>query len=262
MRGGLMSKKFGLVLGGGVARCLTHIGVLQALELAGIQPDLIAGSSGGALIGAAYAKGFTPAQILTFASETRWRDLVSLQLRRNCLLNCSGLDQLLVRIFGRTEFLDLRIPTLVVAADVVSGEEILLNHGLVAPAVRASCSIPGLFDPVYIEGRCLVDGGVVNSLPVDPARRLGAEVVMAVDLSFRGEAIPPKNLVQVIFYTLNVMQDNQARQSRAQADLLVMPELPGLGFTELDRWGEYFNAGLKAGQEAVPKLKELLGMVE
>lgn len=253
-----MPKQLGLALGGGIARCLVHIGVLQALELEGIRPGLIAGSSGGALVGAAYGLGLSPAQILSIAAETRWRDLVSLHLRRDCLLDCSGLNQLLVRLYGRSEFSAMRIPVAVVAADVVTGEEIVIDQGLVAPAVRASCSIPGLFDPVRMNGLCLVDGGLVNSLPVALARQRGAELVMAVDLSCRGELVPPKNLVQVIFYALNVMQENQARPSREAADLLVMPELPGLGFFELDRWAEYFEAGLRAGQAAVPKLKEML----
>ncbi len=248
----------GLALGGGVARSVAHIGVLQALEDAGIPIDCVAGTSGGALIGAGYAAGLSPSRLEEAAQSLNWRRLVALRLRRDGLLDASGLEDLLYSLVGRRTFGELRIPFTAVAVDVVSGEEVRLSAGPVGPAVRASCAIPGLFIPVRLGGRTLVDGGVRNNLPTDVAREMGADVVIGVDVAESRHPGPPRNLVQIIFYSLDIMQQDRAVYLRSLADVMVVPNLGAAGFFELDRTAALVGAGRAAGEAAVDAIRRLL----
>lgn len=251
--------KIGLALGGGVVRCLAHIGVLQVLEEHGIGVDIVTGTSGGSLVGAAYAAGLTAREIARVARGLAWRSLVKLRLRRDGVLDVRGLEELLHRVVGPLEFADLRFPFAAVATDIATGEEVVLQDGPVSDAVLASCAIPAVFLPVKIGGRTLVDGGLVNPLPVKTARELGADAVIAVDVSPSLEQLGhPRNLVQIIVHSLNIMQHEQVQASRDLADVLVLPDLGQLGYTELDRMTDYVRAGRQAALGALPQIRELL----
>jgi NTE family protein len=178
--------KVGLALSGGTARAMAHIGVLKALEDASIPIDMISGTSAGALSGACYAKERNAAILEEMMLGLDWRKLVGL-FDLNLILLWKGFVQgqrvksLLSSIIGNVRFEDLEIPLSVVATDIRSMEEIVINEGSVAKAVRASISVPMVFTPVKWRGRFLIDGGAVNPLPVDVVRKMGAEVVIAVN---------------------------------------------------------------------------------
>lgn len=179
----------GLVLSGGGARGFAHIGVLRALERAGAKFDVVAGTSMGAILGAIYATGATAEELYSLAHRTNWRDVVDLSLKTG-LLKGDRLEGFLGEILPAT-FDELKLPLAVVATDIESGEEVVMSDGDLLAAVRASASFPGAFEPVHLQGRTLADGGIVNNLPVNAASWLGANRVIASDVT------PPRQSVYV-----------------------------------------------------------------
>jgi NTE family protein len=175
-------KRLGLALGGGGVRGLAHVGVLSVLEREGIAVDCIAGTSAGSLVGAVYAAGLGADPLLQLALGLRWRHLARPIWSRDGLVSFARLEDYVVEVLGDLDFADLSIPYAAVTADLDTGEAVVLRSGRLAPAVRASCSIPGIVTPVELGGRLLMDGGVVNNLPISVARDLGADVVLAVGL--------------------------------------------------------------------------------
>lgn len=251
--------KIGLALGGGVVRCLAHIGVLQVLDEHNIPIDIVTGTSGGSLIGAAYAAGMSARQIAGAARGLAWRSLVKLRLRREGVLDARGLEELLHRVVGPLTFDELKRPFAAIATDISSGDEVVLQNGPVSLAVRASCAIPAVFIPVRIDGRTLVDGGLTNPLPVTTARQLGATRVIAVDVSpSLAQMGQPRNLVQIIVHSLNIMQQDSVQTCRTNADVCILPNLGDLGYTELDRITDFIRAGRKAAQAALPDIERLI----
>lgn len=182
---GKNGKKIGYALGGGGARGLAHIGVLKVLEENGIFPDVIAGTSIGALVGALYASGLTAAEIEQLALHVDWRRLAPLTdftLSRSGFIRGRRIVSLLQSILGPQSFSELRLPFACVATDIITGEEVVLRHGPVVDAVRATISIPGILTPARIGGRHLVDGGLVNEVPVSTCRQMGADYVIGVNV--------------------------------------------------------------------------------
>jgi len=177
--------KIGCALGGGAARGLSHIGVLKVLHEYGISPDIIVGTSIGALIGALYAGGLEPNDIEWIVLGLDWKKLLYLAdmtLPFNGLLQGKRVVSLLKSILGNISFSQLRCEFACVSTDIISGEEIILRNGSLIEAVRASISIPGIFTPVEIGGRYLVDGGLVNTVPVSVCKEMGAQYVIGVNV--------------------------------------------------------------------------------
>lgn len=177
--------KTALVLGSGAARGLAHIGVLKALTEHHIPIDIVVGSSMGAMIGGAYAAGLSPGQIEEIACQTNWLKIAQIlfpkRLQRDGLLDGKRVQEFLIALLGEQKIENLEIPFASVATDIWTGEEICLNSGSLVKAIRASISFPFLFTPIKIDGRYLSDGGVVNPLPVNIAREMGAEFIIAVN---------------------------------------------------------------------------------
>lgn len=175
--------RIGLALGSGSARGWAHLGVLRALEAEGIRPDLICGCSIGAFVGAAAAGGDL-GKLTQWVEGLRWKSVVSLLdvSLRSGLIRGDRLMEFFERNFVDREFAELDLPFSCVATDLVSGREVWLREGSVADAVRASIALPGLLTPVPVDGRLLVDGGLVNPVPVSVCRAMGADIVIAVDL--------------------------------------------------------------------------------
>jgi len=178
------NKKTALVLGGGAARGLAHIGVIKALEELHIPIDIIVGTSMGAMIGGAYAAGLNAAQLQEIACKTNWRRVAQIlfpkKLQSKGLLDGGRVQDFLIALLGERKIEDLNKAFACIATDILTGEEILLNSGSLVKAIRASISFPFLFTPLEINERFLVDGGIVNPLPVNIARELGAGRVIAV----------------------------------------------------------------------------------
>jgi NTE family protein len=176
-------KKIGLALSGGTARGLAHIGVLEILEKNNIKIDYVGGTSMGAVIGALYASGMPMKDLKKIALTTKWENLVDFTLPDRGILSGYKIEKFLRVLLKDKKFKDLTIPLSVVAADVQKGEKVIFRKGDVASSLRASISIPSIFVPYEYDGRILVDGGVVDPVPVDVVRSMGADVVIAVDLS-------------------------------------------------------------------------------
>src|SRR5271165_4343888 len=187
----------GLALGGGFARGFAHLGVLQVLEQNRIPISFIAGTSVGSILGAAYASGAPLARIIATCRTLKFRDIGSWQVSRLGLASNHRLGDLVERVFDAKQFDDLRTPMAVVATDLNTGEPVVITHGNLVDAIRASCAFPGLFEPVKIGTRCLADGGLVAPVPTRAARDLGAQHVIAVSVGLDdGQRGAPSNIFQ------------------------------------------------------------------
>ena len=283
--------KIGLVLGSGSARGWAHIGVIGALTEAGIRPDLVCGSSVGALVAAVYAEG----RIEEFEEWVRalsWRGVVSLLDPgwRGGLLSGFRLFETLSGRFIQRDISELEVPFAAVATDLETGREVWLREGNIADVVRASIAMPGLFKPVWRDGTYLVDGGVVNPVPVSLARAMGADIVIAVDLGFdiigrplalEGEpkrglwtrllrskdalaehGMLPRmpSMIGVVHAAINVMQVKIARSRLAgePADVLIAPRLGKLGLLDYHRGAIAIDEGRAAVARMLPMLSHVV----
>lgn len=254
--------RVGLALGGGIARGLAHIGVLQVLEENKVPVDIVAGTSSGSLVGAMYAAGLSVERMVQEARKLVWSNLVKLRLRRDGLLDSDGLNRLFHALVGDLDFSRLRLPFAAVAVDVTTGEEVSIREGKVAAAVRASCAVPGVFLPVRMNGRVLVDGAVRNSVPVSVVRAMGADLVVAVELGRQTKPqAPPRNILDIIMYSIAIMSQDQIDKALARADIAIRPILDNLGPVDLHRADEFIEAGRLAAREAIPELLARLSPV-
>ena len=257
--------RIGLALGGGAARGWAHIGVIRALKSAGIQPDVVAGTSVGAIVGAMYCSQHLDAFETWVRTITR-RDVLGYMdftLGNGGFIQGRRLMERFQKTFGEHRFADLHHPLGVVATDLYSGQERWLREGDLATAVRASMALPGLFTPVQVNGEWLVDGGLVNPVPVSLCHAMGADRVIAVNLNdgLLGRRIqaPVEQVAEedaaseetrpgvfdVIATAVNVMQDRVTR-SRMAGDpptLLISPRLAHIGLLEMHRGAEAIQAG-------------------
>jgi len=248
--------RVGLALGGGGARGIAHIGVLAELKAAKIPIHFIAGTSAGSLIGALYAAGHSPDQLLSLAERTTWRDLVHLTLPRVGLVNADPLQNMLNEKFGNGNIEDLPIPFAAVSCDLVTGKEVVLTKGNIAKAVRASCSIPGIFSPVPHYESILADGGLVNGVPVSVAKEMGANLTIAVRLSQGVSTTQPlHNIFGIMAQAAEIMQ---LSQHMMEPDVLIVPDLSTQSVTDLHRAVPAYNAGRDAARKAIPKILEIM----
>ena len=269
--------RIGMVLSGGGARGLAHIGVLKVLEHEGVPIDLLTGTSMGGLIAAGYAAGLTPEQMEQEALRMgRLRNLASLvdrRMPRTGLFAGKRVQEYLTQLFGDTTFPDLRVPLAVVAVDLVQGEEVVLQEGPIVEAIRATVSLPGVFAPLHLDGRLLVDGGVLNNLPVDVARQMGADVTIAVNVQTKFNGVHALlNTEQRRFFTqwalivetlracLALMECRLTEHKLAQAppEVLIKPALSKsvtiLG--SFNRPEEIIAAGEAAATTALPQIMQ------
>jgi NTE family protein len=252
-------KRIGLALGGGVAKGLAHIGVVRALLQLGVPIDCVAGTSSGSLVGALVAAAMSPTEIEAIAKATRWRDIVKPIIPRLGFLDAGRLEQLLNRILGDRRIEDLAMPFAAVATDIETGKVVILRQGPLARAVRASCSVPGFFTPVEIDGRLVVDGGVVNNVPVDVARSLGADLVIAVDLSGNIDATPfNRHILGVMLRSYEIMLHEKRALEAKGADVLIRPRVERLGLVNLEATDAYIKAGYEAAMAQQGPLADLM----
>jgi NTE family protein len=241
---------------------MAHIGVLQALAEHQIPVDYVAGTSAGSLVGAMYCAGLDPWLLERATEQMNWRSLVRLKLRRDGLLDATGLERFILGTVGDLDFRQLKIPFTATATDLMSGQEVLLDGGRVSTAVRASCAFPGIFLPVRVGQHTLVDGGLVHPVPAGVVRRMGADVVIAVELNRpRDDMKPPRNLLHIMLYSLALVQRPQIALALQDADVAIRPDLNSFGVIELERVSELIQAGREAAEEAIPTVREALERV-
>lgn len=249
----------GLALGGGFARGIVHVGVLKALEAENIPISFVAGTSVGALIGAAYCSGVTPSELEAIASRVRFRDLARWTLSRYGFATNQRMINFLNNILKVKTFEELRTPLAITATDFASGEGVVFRSGPLADPVRASCAYPGVFLPVMVNGRLLVDGMLAHSLPTMPVRDMGADRVIAVSLRSRwSEAGGPKHIFDVIGQCFSIAQDMNCVQAKQCADFVIEPDVTGYRYDDFERSSELVALGETVTRAALPEIRKWL----
>nr|WP_298014726.1 patatin-like phospholipase family protein [uncultured Aquabacterium sp.] len=248
--------RVGVALGGGAARGFAHIGVLQVLEEQGIRPDVVVGTSAGSVVGALYAAGKTPTELATMAMSLDESSITDWVFPGRSLLKGEALAKFVRTHTGGKNIEAMRVPLGIVATDLQSGQPILFRRGDVGTAVRASSSVPAVFEPVRISGREYVDGGAVSPVPVRFARQMGADVVIAVDISAIPEGMPVKGPVDILLQTYNIMGHAISQFELQDADVVMRPKLEGIGSTEFSARRLSILAGREAALMVLPQLKE------
>lgn len=249
--------RLGLALGGGAARGFAHVGVIQVLEANGIHPDVIAGTSAGSLVAALYASGKDAAELERAAlsmDEATLTDWI-LPLVSRGLMRGEALARYVRQAVGGKLIEQMKLPLGILATDLGSGQGVLFRRGDAAQAVRASSAVPGVFNPVAIAGREYVDGGLVAPVPVRQAREMGAEVVLAVDISADPQDLPSNGLLSLLPKTTAIMGQSINRLELAGANVVVRPALAGVGSADFTSRQRSIDAGRAAMQVALPRLK-------
>ena len=251
-----------LALGGGAARGFAHIGVIKALETSGIGVDVVVGTSAGSVVGALYAAGHGPFELQKLAIQLDEASVTDWSLFDRGLIKGEALERFINTNVGGRPIEGLRRRFAAVATDLQSGEPIVFQRGNTGTAVRASSSIPGVFPPVTIGGREYVDGGLVAPIPVRAARGLGADLVIAVDISSRPSGKTKAGSLDVLLDTISIMGGALGKTELAAADVLIRPELRGLPATNFQQRHEAILEGEKAGFAAIPRVREAIAAWE
>jgi NTE family protein len=285
--------KIGLALGGGGARGEAHVGVLKVLEELKIPVDYVVGTSMGSIVGGLYASGMSPEEMEKLLLTTDWASLFKdipprrlLDYRRKDLdrlfpfgaeFGLKGgkialppgllagekleflLQSLTLRAGNPSDFDHLPIPFRAIATDIDTGEKVVIGKGSLPQAIRASMSLPGIFDPVVMDGRVLVDGGTVENIPVETVRAMGADIVIAVDvgMTLEGYKAPPANLLEVLMRLTDVPIRSNVLEARKVADILITPDLKGYTSASFDKGAELVPRGVAAAQAKSAELSRL-----
>ncbi len=248
--------KVAVVLGAGASRGFAHIGVLKVLETNRIPVHMIVGTSAGSFVGSLYAYGFTAFQLQKMALDIQKNDIVDYVIPDNGFIKGEKLEEYINTTVRNTPLERLRIPFFAVTTGIPGGQELIFSKGNTGTAVRASCSIPGIFRPVRISDRMYVDGGVVSPVAVDTARTYGADVVIAVDISADLDTRPPEGTIDTILQSINIMYSKLAATQLGRADIVIKPRVGHIGSAEFEKRHEAILEGEKAALEALPKIKE------
>jgi NTE family protein len=250
--------KIGLALGGGAARGFAHIGVIKVLESQGIVPDIIVGTSAGAVVGALYASGINGFELQKLAHKLDESKISDWSVPDRGVLKGEALQQFVNEAIAQRPIESLKKPFAVVATDLHSGESILFRTGNTGMAVRASATVPGIFRPVAINGHEYVDGGLSSLIPVRSARQMGADVVIAVDISARPGNQPVRGTLDILLQTFTIMGQNLARHELKEADIVIRPQVGDIGPADFPARHDSILEGEKAAQAALPQIREAI----
>jgi len=250
--------KIGLALGGGAARGFAHIGVIKALETNGITPDIVVGTSAGSVVGSLYAAGFGAFDLQKLAFQMEESAFKDWALFDRGLLKGEALEAFINKQVANKPIEGLKRRFAAVATDLQNGEPAAFSAGNVGQAVRASSSVPGVFSPVVIRGREYVDGGLVSPVPARTARNMGADIVIAVDISQRPSGKKGAGSVDVLLDTIAIMGNRIADYELRDADVVVTPNIKGLPAANFQQRHEAILEGERAGFGAIPRIRERL----
>jgi len=245
----------GLALGGGAVLGAAHVGVLKAMHAHAIRINRISGTSIGAFIAALYAFGKSPSEIEDIITKLDWLDVTSLTLSKYGILKNADLGKQLSSLLGEVDFKQAKIPLFLIATDLATGEKVVLQDGSVAEAVMASSCLPGIFVPVDINNRLLVDGGLVENVPVSPLRDAGEKFIIGVDLSAGRQYQKPQDIVDVFANAIDIAIDNVTRLQTSDADLIIAPGLSSYSRRDTSRIPELIKEGEKAAQQLFMTLR-------
>ncbi|MCY7374768.1 MAG: patatin-like phospholipase family protein [Pyrinomonadaceae bacterium] len=254
-------KKIGLALSGGAARGFAHLGVLKVLREHGVPIDFIAGTSAGSITGAAFASGLSVEEIAAVGRKMSWFRMTGFSYSAKGLLSNASMGALLRKSFPHDKFEDLPIPFAAVACDLETGEEVVLkDKGDLITAIRASCAIPGIFAPVKHDGKLLIDGGIVANVPTKAVRKLGAEIVIAVDVLASGATYwgTPATLLGIFFQSTMMLLRAASKAHHYRADVVIIPKIAHLRPDEIGKMDEFIEAGEAAALEKIDEIKKLI----
>jgi len=249
--------RLALALGAGTAKGFAHVGVLKVIEGSDVPIDMIVGTSVGSLVGSMYAYGYPASEIREMAMALERSDVVDLTVPDNGFIKGEKLEAYVNRMVGNTPIEGFQIPFFAVATDIRTGQEMVFGAGNAGEAVRASCSIPGIFQPTRIAGNAYVDGGVVSPVAVDAARRMGAGAVIAVDVSGDVDGTEPGGILETLFQAINIMYAKIAADQNSRADVVIRPEVGYIAASDFSRRAEAILEGEKAARAALPRLRAL-----
>lgn len=256
----LPKPKIALVLGGGAARGFAHVGVIRALEQEKIPVDMVVGTSVGSLIGAIYASDLN-------SFELEW---TAFALDKDSLFDFGilsaftgmgvakgeKLEQFIHAKIAAPNVENMKLPFAAVATDLNRGARVVLDHGPVAKVVHASSAIPGVFEPVEFQGKMLVDGGVMDNIPIDVARERGADFVIAVDISENVTNFNITNLVDVTIQAVNIMFNENVKNKKKDADVLISPAVGDVAMLDFTQKKRCMQAGIDATEKAIPEIRK------
>jgi NTE family protein len=251
----MLPPKIALALGGGAARGFAHIGVIKALEAHGIVPDIVVGTSAGALVGALYAGGYGGFDLQRVALQMDDTIIADWSLPDRGFIKGEALQSFVNRAVQNRTLDKLNKPFATVVTDLQSGEMVVFRSGNTGMAVRASSSVPGVFQPVSISGREYVDGGLVSPVPVRAARQLGAELVIAVDISNKPRFGKTRDSIDIMLQTFAIMGQSIATYELLEADIVIRPDTGQMRGTDFDGRHQAIIEGEKAGLAAIAAIK-------
>ncbi len=242
-------KKTGLGLGGGAVLGAVHVGVLKVLKEKNIKIDCVSGTSIGAFIGGLYAFGVDTDEIEKLTRDLRWLDISEVSLSKFGLMSNEKIGKLLTEQIGDKNIEDAKIPLRVIATDIASGEKVILEKGNLAAAVRASTCIPGIFKPIEIDGRLLVDGGIVENVPVTPLVDMGADHIIAVQLTVSAAAKRPEHIIEVLLNTFEFMITNISKPYLEDVDVMIKPDLSDFDKVDTDQISDLIKKGYEEAEK-------------
>ena len=246
-------QKIGLALGGGSVLGAAHIGVLKALDELGISIDYIAGTSIGAFVSGLYAFGLSWEEIEKIANNLNWVDISGLSFSNMGLLQNKDMGKLIIDHIGDVNLEDANIPLAMIATDIVTMEKVILTKGNLAKATMASTCIPGVFTPVEINDRLLVDGGIVENVPISPLINMGAKLIIAVNLNTEHKNEKPENIVDILLRTFFITSATATKYQTQDVDILIAPDLSEFNVIDIEQSPELIEKGYT---EALRVLKE------
>ncbi len=256
----LPKPKIALVLGGGAARGFAHIGVIRALEQEKIPVDMVVGTSVGSLIGALYASNPNSFELEWTAFTLEKDDLFDYKLLGAItgmgVVKGDKLESFVQSKIPQANIENLKLPYAAVATDLNRGTRVVLDRGPVSIAVHASSAIPGVFEPVIYQGKLLVDGGVMENIPISVAREKGADIIIAVDISENVVNFHITNLVDVTMQAVNIMFDENVKNKKKDADILISPAVGDVAMLDFTQKKRCMQAGMDAAQKAIPEIRK------
>ena len=246
-------------LGSGAARGFAHVGVLNALDSAGITPDLIVGTSSSGIVGVLYSSGIRGEALTRLAMDTQREEVIDYTASKSGWITGQSLQEFVNEKLGNRLLEELEIPVAVVSTDLHSGTKMVFTRGDTGIAVRAASSFPGLFKPVTVAGREYVDGGVLSPVPVDTAFELGADIVIAVDVA-RASSIDRiiDGWIDVLHQSYLIMARAMSSAEIANADVVIRPDIGDMSLMDFDQRKVAIDAGTVAAEEVIPRVKQLL----
>jgi NTE family protein len=254
--------KIAIVLGAGASKGFAHIGVLKVLESNKIPTHMIVGTSAGGFVGSLYAYGYNAFQLQKMSFSIEKGDILDITIPDNGFIKGEKLEEYINEKVKNTPIEKLRIPFFAVATDIQNGQEVVFGKGNTGTAVRASCSIPGIFNPVKISGRIYVDGGVVSPVAVETARKLGADIVIAVDISADINGKPPDGTIETILQAISIMYSRLSATQLSKADIVIRPKVGYIGPGDFSKRHEAVLEGEKAALEALPAINALVSKLQ